>query len=344
MLNIFKKKENNEKELKIYNKNIHLGYNEKQSVILQTNFKEKNRKLDIFSELLNSLPDKDIQIIDKKDLDKFSIDILNPENENYKPFFFNRKSEYGENHLYYESLCHGLPTREIIYSCSARYNIEIPHQPCTLEIVAFIEAVRNLNKNFIKYIHDSLNKIKDMDKKISQKFIDGIFRNVAIQYHYKQSKPMEQLFHVDHILSALHMAITLNGERSVGFSKNDLKIIKLEMKKGDIYVTTPAFCFHGVEIKENKDKSIAIQFRTLLNPIASKILSNNYKKELNQIINHALEKYNIKIPSYQDWSETFENLKRQYIKNNNNIPTIVFENKRNFNSIIDEHPNISKME
>jgi len=98
------------------------------------------------------------------------------------------------------------------------------------------------------------------------RWIDGAFRNVAVQYHFdKASLSVEQTMHLDHINSALHMAVTLNGNRKVGFMMEE-GFFEMEMQKGDVYCTCPAAIAHGIGVPEldEDERSVALQCRSLL--------------------------------------------------------------------------------
>jgi hypothetical protein len=61
----------------------------------------------------------------------------------------------------------------------------------------------------------------------------GAFRNLAIQFHYGTSSHERQLLmHYDHVFSALHMAVTLNGNRTTSFSVNHKEEVCLDLAKG----------------------------------------------------------------------------------------------------------------
>lgn len=125
----------------------------------------------------------------------------NPTKEGYKPFFYNRRAEYGRHHCYWEALCHTLPLPPpdspaedlIIKTASARYanrreglSIDSLAIPATLEIQALVDCVREINAPLLEKIRLTLvqqseEKGASITPQLAQKFVDGIFRNVAIQ-------------------------------------------------------------------------------------------------------------------------------------------------------------------
>jgi len=272
--------------------------------------------------------------VKNSDLTRFTIDILPPKHLLFKPFFFDRKREAGRGHIYYEALCHGYPHREVMMGCSARYfgakdatSVVCPHPPVTLHIAAFIEAVRNLNSDFLDFLRLLLESLVgetgdsgsgDVDATLTQEcvdsFMDGIFRNVAIQYHFgAKSHPINQMLHIDHIFSALHMAVTLNGERKVAFvetTQEGYNNVILDMQPGDVYVSCPAAIWHGIETRAlNKENcSVSLQCRTWLSAEHARVFHRNNVKTFCAVVS-ALEKHPIAIPTYSQWLRSFNHLK-----------------------------------
>jgi hypothetical protein len=288
----------------------------------------------LIKRLLNSLGDPDDAFLLTEDLGAFSIKIISPHHPEFRPVFFDRKNEYGKNHTYYEALCHALPTRDVLSCSSARYynnhdgnSLMTKHLPCPLPITAFIESVRNINSTFLQHLETSLLSLTQTyppepgnPQEIVKDFINGTFRNVAIQIHYNSptyERPM--LYHMDHVFSALHMAVTLNGRRTIGFSKSrdtvsDFTEVSIDMQAGDVYVTTPAAILHGISVDnlEVKDRSVALQCRTLLGPESSKYWSKHVTV-LCVEVGKLLAQYPIRLPSYIKWEREYTILENQLI-------------------------------
>jgi len=293
--------------------------------------KEPGLEPELTKALFNSLgAAADLQTVTNGDTTDFTIDIPNPNHVLYKPFFFDRLAEAGKFHTYYEALCHAFPHRKTLMGCSARYfkpltgcPIVAPQPPATLHITAFVEAVRNLNSEFLVFLRGELEDLIDDDEEDEERvitqecvdsFVAGVFRNVAIQYHYDDcSHPINRMLHMDHIFSAVHMAVTLNGERNVAFvadngGEPDTLIFK--MKSGDAYVTCPAAILHGIETNklDEKNCSVALQCRTWLSGEEAKIFHKNNEKTFIAVLN-ALERHPIILPTFSQWEQTFEELK-----------------------------------
>jgi len=278
--------------------------------------------------------------------------MVSPNHPDYKPFFFDRKGEYGSGHTYWEALCHASPSRDIKMTSSARYfnnrdnkAILTQHPPGTIHINAFIESVRKINANLLSSLKETLTTLANSDpeniipESLVQEFIDGVFRNIAIQVHFSNaSYNREFLYHMDHVFSVLHMAITLNGQRIVGFrvGNDPLDSVKqytelaIRMQPGDVYITTPAGIMHGISMDELNiaDRSVAIQCRTLLGSEAS-IAWSKRVPELCVEITKLLDKYPLRMPTYLEWDLEFKKMQSDLV-----IPTdkmIVFSQGDMFN-------------
>jgi hypothetical protein len=288
----------------------------------------------VMTDSLGSL--EDAFILNSEDYKPFSINIVSPHHPEYRPFFWNRGNEYGRNHTYYEALCHALPTREVLESPSARYYnssqgkpLLTQHPPCTVQVTAFVEAVRKINGQFLNELSSALKTMVSstpeepdvVPEDMVKEFVDGAFRNVAIQIHYNApSHDRAMLYHMDHVFSSLHMAVTLNGRRTVGFAlvqsiRSDLnREIALDMQAGDVYVTTPSAILHGVSVEELNadDRSLALQCRTLLGPKAT----NYWAKRVVPLcveISKLLARFPLRIPTYAEWEEQYKLLQASLV-------------------------------
>jgi len=142
----------------------------------------------------------------------------------------------------------------------------------------------------------------------------GAFRSVAIQIHHgAESRDRKKLIHMDHVFSSLHMGVTLHGNRSVGFILPGNQEKTLEMKSGDIYVTTPAGILHGASMKEldSSNLSCALQCRTLLSKSAA-LVWERHTGSLCCIVSELLSKNNFYLPSKECFFEHLEKLKSQF--------------------------------
>jgi hypothetical protein len=285
----------------------------------------------------------------KDDLETFTIELNHPLGPHqYVPLFFDRKSEYGKGHSYFEALCHALPTLDIIDSSSARFwkrvgaPIVVKHLPAPLPIVAFLEALRQKNKPFLDELERRLiakeattwslvEGVSISTGDAIKRFIDGAFRNVAIQVHFKgETKNWDALLHQDHVrhlgkrwlcsshrtqvFSSLHMGVTLHGERGVAFCKPDPAAseegklgkwppdhVMLPMRKGDVYVSTPASILHGVSCHDlgESDRSVAMQCRTLLDGPSAQFW-HAHKVQLNAVVAQLLSEMTITMPTLDE--------------------------------------------
>lgn len=137
-------------------------------------------------------------------------------------------------------------------------SVLLPHQRGPWEIVSFISSFRKLNASFFESLKQSLLEVIShpsvcillpktflqrqntgseeryfIDEEAVNDFCDGAFRNLAIQMHFgKISYERSLLMHFDHVFSALHMAITLHGERTIGFVINKESELALDLTQG----------------------------------------------------------------------------------------------------------------
>jgi hypothetical protein len=255
---------------------------------------------------------KDVTIMNLDDKKEWSIEIDNPEIiAKYKPPFYNRGAEYAQQHSYFEALCHassGDLQYKIISSSTARYakryeqSCETNLCPVTIHIAAFVEQIHKKNKQFLDELR---NNLKNENVPYVDDLVYGIFRNIAIQYHFnKPSLPAKKTLHIDHINSCIHMAITLNGTRNILFVDEDIEK-KIKLKQNDVYLTSPAILMHGIEVPKltEKDASISIQFRTLLSANIASELYKNHTIKICFTICHLLRKYDKQflLPTYEEY-------------------------------------------
>jgi len=340
---------------------------------------------------------EDIVLVSSGDLVDFEVEIEDPETISFTPFFFNRGSEYGPGHTYYEALCHAFPHRKIIKSSSARYfnkregkGIGTPHLPATYSICAFIESLRKINAEFLNelklkllgYAQTTREKISEekkqestgekesegeSDEKASEKnsaekkqpekieekrektivkkpeisdeaveeLIEGVWRNIAVQIHMgNPSADLQRLMHFDHVFSALHMAITLNGSRNVGFGlryeNHEIVNHVLALKPGDVYCTTPAGILHGVctsDVLEPEQRSVALQCRTLFSKSGA-FVWNGHVSKLCCLVTEVFQVKPVRIPTFAEYETSYNNLISQ-VPNTNQSKKFKFVNEVN---------------
>lgn len=112
------------------------------------------------------------------------------------------------------------------------------------------------------------------------------------------------------VFSSLHMGVTLHGERAVAFvldrasppptdvSGRFFNELSLPMRKGDVYVSTPASIMHGVATRalSTSERSVALQCRTLLDGECAKYW-NAHKQALNGVVAKLLAEMTLTMPS-----------------------------------------------
>lgn len=285
----------------------------------------------------------DTQLVGQDDSQDFTIDMHDPTQPGYKPFFFNRRSEYGRKHTYWEALCHTVfvesnnPADHVLKSASARYAnrregtaIDSLLIPATPEIGAFVDAVRAINAEYLDKLRDALVSSLNLAPALAQTFVDGVFRNVAIQYHFNEpSLTAAETMHLDHINSCLHMAVTLNGHRTVAFAKSQADPLELVMHKGDVYLTTPAAILHGIGVPKlsEADRSVALQLRTFLPVDKANELYAVDVGRLCLVILEQLKCCKIRMPTFEEWQKFLEKRKQLQVgKEGEAKRTITFTN------------------
>jgi hypothetical protein len=266
----------------------------------------------------NLKPLDESTIIGLDDMKEWTIEIDNPQIiSKYYPPIFNRRSEYAKHHSYFEMLSHassGSDRHKLIESSNARYakryesSYRTTLYPCTIQIMALIEQIHKLNKQFKL---DLTNSLKAKSIPHSDEIVSGMFRNVAVQFHFnKPSLPAEKTLHLDHINSCIHIAITLNGTRDILFVDKNLDRQKITLKPNNVYLTSPTYVLHGIEVPElaEDNASISIQLRTLLSPESATNLYKNHTKDVCAIICDVLKRYDGKIvlPTYDEYRAELE--------------------------------------
>eukprot|EP01129_Flabellula_baltica_P010662 TRINITY_DN4526_c0_g1_i3.p1 TRINITY_DN4526_c0_g1~~TRINITY_DN4526_c0_g1_i3.p1 ORF type:complete len:327 (-),score=59.94 TRINITY_DN4526_c0_g1_i3:888-1868(-) len=284
----------------------------------------------IILSIMDSLGDfEDLRVVTRKDLFPFVISIRHPDHLDYQLFYYNRGVEYGKKHCYYEAIVHAFPERVLREGATARYigrdneGLSMVHIPGTVEICAFVESLRGINDGFLKGLRDKLMILceEDIPEEVIDEFISGAFRSASVQMHFGgPSLPLELAIHQDHVFSALHMALTLNGSRTVGFWKSLNDIFEMVVTPGNVYMSTPAAIFHAVSTNKlnTQERSISIQFRTFLSVESTKILQEKITP-LCSIISEFLADNLLSLPSEEHYHETLA-----IIKSHRTTPTEEF--------------------
>jgi hypothetical protein len=302
--------------------------------------------------LSNKICLDNIYLFQQDEQDEWSTSINNPEYyKEYKIPFFNRFNEYGDNHIYYEALLHGDSNNifNIITTSTPRFNnkgeIAICQDllPANIFIISFIDSFREINNQFLLDLESELNLISFP---YAKEFVSGCFKNLAIQIHSGEpTRNVNTLMHKDLINSAIHLSLTLSGNRDVIFQPNIKKknnLFTLNCKQQTLYLTSPTKICHGIRTNKisnnnNINPSIAIQFRTLLSTtIATKIGQPELRNKLCTIILKLLRKWDqtIMLPTYQQFNKTYSeliNMANLNLTSKQNISRTIVYNNTGFN-------------
>jgi len=176
---------------------------------------------------------------------------------------FRRNVDHPEvpDHIYFEGVFHTLTTTKSIIAMHPRFgrDHEKPSAPHALR--GFAIAFRKLNASWLSEIC--------REGGIFGKLVP--FSDAAVQIHTGDEIDERNIsFHFDAVNSALHMALSVNGDRTlyVTYVENETatdrsRDLKYRQQVGSVYISSPfAFC-HGVAYaaSEWKDRVIAIQLR-----------------------------------------------------------------------------------
>ena len=208
-----------------------------------------------------------------------------------------------DGHTYYEGYYHCVNTTEHINSIHPYYGVEMDKMPAPKHFVKFMHVFQDLNKSWIDKFYQNLPK--NNVGNIFRKWIDNKwhFADIAIQIHYGVEISTDQIsWHTDTVNSLLHLALSLNGRRSL-----HTKTSIMEQLKGNIYLSSSWSFVHGVSYDEctNDDKIVAVQCRFLMTledwlTISEYVQNDKNKKELIKLVTSVISSANIILPTIDD--------------------------------------------
>lgn len=207
-------------------------------------------------------------------------DICNCPEESLESMTFNRCVDHKgvEGHVYYEGYHHAttcnIPLRTVY---PRRCTESMMRQPAGEELRRFMQAFRTVNARVFDDLRVNLQR-HDRNTKCTASRVfarciaeDRHFADCSTQIHFGTAVPEKHIkWHVDAPNSALHMGLSLRGDRifhdRIGSAPSAQTV-------GDVYVGCPATFRHGVEYTESTwdTRMIAVQSRILLNPEEMKI-------------------------------------------------------------------------
>lgn len=178
-------------------------------------------------------------------------------------------------HKYLEGYFHGLGSfaRAAVPSMHPRYGTSLSRRPAPLELLAFCEATRRVNVAFFNQLCKDLAKVPSARKLQHAILNHGHFADISVQVHWGEQIPETQAnWHIDGPNSSLHLALSLQGERTLLAKRNvpcarDISDADhLLQREGSVYLSSPCCYPHAVQYPEAswERRVIAVQCRVLL--------------------------------------------------------------------------------
>jgi hypothetical protein len=192
-----------------------------------------------------------------------------------------------KKHYYYEGYYHGLPTTDHFRSVHSRYGYDFDKPRAALRLTSFLEAVRRVNTSWTEQIISALRDELSPDNAAALGIIRMLeenrhFADISSQIHFGDEIPHHQAnFHNDGPNSTIHLALSVNGKRSLFWkgSKDPAFVediystdeprgyVTHEEKQiaGSVYVSSPSIVSHAVGYPKCiwSDRVIAVQCRCL---------------------------------------------------------------------------------
>lgn len=172
-------------------------------------------------------------------------------------------------HVYFEASFHTLPAQHAVVSAHPRDGRDYLKPAAPLPLRAFAEAVRRSNKSTLAAMAVAAPAGSLVRGALER---GGAFGDVAIQVHLGDAVAPEQVsWHIDAPNSAVHMAVSLLGSRTLHMKVRrpdayDAAVLSEVQRPGDVYVGNPVSYCHGVEYPGTQPGQciVACQFRLLL--------------------------------------------------------------------------------
>lgn len=228
---------------------------------------------------------------------------------------YSKAIDYPEltNHFYYEGYFHSRPSPAPFHSMNARYGYDFDKPSGPLRLTAFLETLRRVNASWTDHMISELSKLctSDTPSNMAASSIRNLlmdnrhFGDLSSQIHFGDEVPPERAnFHNDGPNSALHVALSIRGHRSLFWKgskdvafRNEVNVYsanpsgycthEAKQRPGSVYLSSPFIVSHGVGYTQSSwdERIIAVQCRCLFT-----------REEFN----------NMKQASEHDWITTME--------------------------------------
>lgn len=191
-----------------------------------------------------------------------------------------------KDHIYYEGYYHGRTTCAPYNSLHPRYGYDFDKPPASLRLTSFIEALRRVNALWTEDMKSALKKLNPGNPaaggllRVLEE--NRHFADLSSQIHFGDEVPGKRAnFHNDGPNSFIHVALSINGHRSLFWKgSNDPHFAEdinttdkprgyvtheEKQRPGSVYLSSPFIVSHGVGYKKSSwdDRIIAVQCRCL---------------------------------------------------------------------------------
>ncbi|CAJ1336828.1 unnamed protein product [Effrenium voratum] len=170
-------------------------------------------------------------------------------------------------HHYMEGYFHTLGSSAVV-SANPRTGGSMPKPAANLQLRAFAQSLRAANAEVLCKLAADCPEGSLLQKALRE---GRAFADLAVQIHWGQAvRSADVQWHIDAPNSALHMAVSVHGGRTLKMKLRDpfaldTKIVDERQEPGDVYIGNPAAFEHGLEYDEAtwETRMIALQLRLL---------------------------------------------------------------------------------
>lgn len=172
-------------------------------------------------------------------------------------------------HHYLEGYFHTLPGDLPVESPNVRSGVPSATPPAPRRLRAFAEALRRRNRRLLE---DLAEQCPGSPLGAVLASPHRAFGDLAVQIHWGHAVEAEDVaWHVDANNSALHMAVSLRGRRTLQMKLCDpfaleTQVLQEPQQPGDVYIGNPAAYEHGLTYAAAtwENRMVALQLRLLL--------------------------------------------------------------------------------
>lgn len=174
-------------------------------------------------------------------------------------------------HRYLEAYFHTLPSGHgPVIAAHPRSGDSVAKAPAPVRLAAFAQQLRCQNAKVL----GELAAACPPGSRLRAALAEGrAFGDLAVQIHWGDAvvDAEDVAWHVDAANSALHMAVSLHGRRTLQMRLRDpfelgSKVMEVPQRAGDVYIGNPAAYEHGLQYDSAswEDRIVASQLRLLL--------------------------------------------------------------------------------